>query len=302
MFGNIFYHNTFRKVVVAFGTVFNDISIIRRDKQYREVRRIKVPLAYGPREKYIVRNLEDPKLTKGVNIELPRLAFQIVGVSYDGQRKLNTMHKNARRILGDNSHMKRLYNPVVYNIGMELYVLAKYIDDANQIVEQILPWFTPDYTLTIKSLPEMGFLDDLPMNLNNVSLADNYEEDWVNRRDVTWTFQFDIKVPFYGPIKVDDVITKAQVDTLVPAPGESVHDSQVRQETPRNARVSITPDPLDANPEDDYGYTTYIESFTDVKKYDPITGTDKNISVKVQPSGIQSEEGFGEFDNKILPS
>lgn len=300
MFGNIFYHNIFRKIVISFGTIFNDITVIRRNRQGREVNRIKIPLAYGPREKYLVRILEDPELNRGVNIELPRLAFQIIGITYEGPRKLNTMHKNAKRIVGDNEHMRRAFNPVVYRIGMELYVLSKYIDDANQIVEQILPWFTPDYTVTIKSIPELGLTDDIPIHLTNVSLADNYEEDWVNRRDITWTFQFDIKAPFYGPIKTQDVITKAQTDILVPRPGGDVHDAQTRQETPRSERITVVPDPLDADPEDDFGYTTYIETFTDVKKYDPVSGTDKNVTAVIKPDGIPSEEKVSTFEHFVI--
>lgn len=292
MFGNIFYHRTMRKAIAAFGTLFNDISIVRRDAQHNEVKRIKVPLAYGPKEKYLARVAKEPEFNQGQTIELPRLAFQIVSFNYDGSRKLNTMHKNRKAIEGDGSHVNRQFNPVAYNLGIELYVLTKYIDDANQIIEQILPWFTPDYTITVKTIPELNLIDDIPVTLQGVTMSDNYEDDWLTRRDVIWTLNFEVKLLFYGPIKPQDVITKVQTDFLVPSPGRSVHDKQARDETPRIARNIIEPLP-GSTFEEDFGYTSSYYDYDDNKKFNPETLLDEDVVLKNKPTGIQSKEKFG---------
>lgn len=292
MFGNIFYHRTMRKVVSAFGTLFNDISIVRRDSAGREVKRIKVPLAYGPKESYLARAAKEPELNQGATIELPRLAFQIVSINYDGARKLNTMHKNRKAIDGVSSQVLRQYNPVAYKLGIELYVLAKYIDDANQIVEQILPWFTPDYTVQLKTIPEIGLIDDVPITIQSVNMNDNYEDDWLTRRDIVWTLNFEVKCLFYGPVKQADVITKVQTDFLVPGPGKSVHDEQHRAETPRIARNVVEPLP-GSTFEEDFGFTNTYTEYDDNKKFNPETGLDEDVVLKSKPSGIQSKEKFG---------
>lgn len=292
MFGNIFYHQTMRKTVAVFGTLFNDISIVRRDKTGKEIKRIKVPLAYGPKERYLARTEKEPDFNQGSTIELPRLAFQIVSFNYDGSKKLNTMHRNRRAIDGNGNQVDRQFNPVAYKLGIELYVLSKFIDDGNQIVEQILPWFTPDYTVTTKAIPALQLIDDVPVTLQSVNMTDNYEEDWLNRRDITWTLNFEVKVNFYGPIKPEDVITKAQVDFLVPPAGKSVHDESVRDATPRLSRYTLEPLP-GSTFEENFGYTDSYEDFDDNKKYNPETGVDENVVLKIKPSGVQSKEKFG---------
>jgi len=292
MFGNIFYHRTMRKVVSVFGSLFNDISIVRRDAQGKEIKRIKVPLAYGPKERYLSRTSKEPDFNQGYTIELPRLAFQIVSFNYDGARKLNTMHRNKKAIAGDGSHVNRQYNPVSYKLGLELYVLAKYIDDANQIIEQILPWFTPDYTVTIKAIPEVNLIDDVPITLQAVSMADNYEEDWLTRRDIIWTLNFEVKTLFYGPVKPEDVITKIQTDILVGPIGNSVQDQIARNATPRSARHLIEALPGETF-EDDFGFSESYTEYTDNKKFNPETGLDEDIVLKIKTEILHTGEQFG---------
>lgn len=292
MFGNIYYHSTMRKIIAAYGSLFNDISVVRRDQTGQEVKRIKVPLAYGPKERYLARIAKEPDFNQGAMPELPRLAFQLVSFTYDGARKLNTMHRNKKAIENDSNHVNRQYNPVAYKLGIELYVLAKYIDDANQIIEQILPWFTPDYTVTIKTIPQLNLSDDVPITLLGVNMVDNYEDDWLNRRDVIWTLNFEVKALFYGPIKPQDVITRVQTDFLIPAVGKSVHDQQTRDETPRAARTTIEVLP-GSTFENDFGYTTTFETFSDNLKFNPDTGLDEPVVLKTKPAGVQSKEKFG---------
>lgn len=290
MFGNIFYHQTMRKTIAVFGSLFNDISIVRRDKNGNEIKRIKVPLAYGPKERYLARVEKEPDFSQGPTIELPRMAFQIVSFAYDSSRKLNTMHRNRTAIEGDGSQVNRQFNPVSYKLGIELYVLSKFIDDANQIVEQILPWFTPDYTVTVKAIPALRLIDDVPVTLQSVNMADNFEDDWLNRRDIIWTLNFEVKTHFYGPIKPEDVITKAQTDFLIP--NGDAQDPVVRAAAPRLSRYTLEPLP-GSTFEENYGYTDNYEEFNDNLKYNPVTGNDEPVSLKIGPSGISSKEKFG---------
>ena len=146
MLGSQFYHETIRKVVVAFGTLFNGIQLVRKDNDGTIVQSMKVPLAYGPRQKFLVRLREDPDLTKQVAITLPRIGFEIQNLTYDPSRKLNRVQKFKKTKTGNNSKLDIQYMPVPYNLDFELYIMAKNSDDALQIVEQILPYFQPDYT------------------------------------------------------------------------------------------------------------------------------------------------------------
>ena len=291
MFRDIFYHQTMRKTIAVFGSLFNDISIVRRDKNGNEVKRIKVPLAYGPKERYLSRMTKEPDFGAGPDaIELPRMSFQIVSFNYDAARKLNTMHRNRRAIAGNSTQATRQYSPVSYKMGIELHVLSKFIDDANQSIEQILPWFTPDYTVTIKAIPALQLIDDVPVTLQSVNMTDNFEDDWLNRRDIIWTLNFEVKTHFYGPIKTEDIITKTQTDFLVPT--GSVNDPVVQAATPRLARYTIEPLP-GSTFENNFGYTDSYEDFNDNKKFNPVTGNDENVVLKIGTFGISSEEKFG---------
>ena len=143
---------------------------------------IKVPIAYGPRQKFLVRLREDPDLTKQVAITLPRIGFEINGLTYDPTRKLNRVQKFKKTKTGDSNQLETQFMPVPYNLGFQLYILSKNSDDALQIVEQILPFFQPDYTLTINDMPEMSSKRDVPVVLNSISYEDDYEGDFATRR------------------------------------------------------------------------------------------------------------------------
>ena len=173
MLGQQFYHETMRKVVVAFGSIFNNIHLVRKDGSGNIVQTMKVPLAYGPREKFLVRLREDADLTKQVAVTLPRIGFEISGIAYDPSRKLNRVQKFKKVKGAKAKQLDTQYMPVPYNIDFSLYIMAKQSDDALQIVEQILPYFQPDYTVTINDNTDMGIKRDVPVVLSAVNYEDS---------------------------------------------------------------------------------------------------------------------------------
>jgi hypothetical protein len=204
---NVFYHGTIRKCIVAFGTLFSDIYIDRREGNSvtgTVAQRLQIPLAYAPKEKYLVRIEQDPNLENNTYISLPRMSFEILGYSYDSSRKLNRMQQIK---CGDGTTtMDAIYTPVPYNIDVSLYILTKTQEDALQILEQILPTFTPEYTLTINAVPDMNVKLDIPIVLNSVTSSDEYDGDFQTRRNVTHTLTFTIKTNLFGPLANKKVI------------------------------------------------------------------------------------------------
>jgi len=204
---NVFYHGIIRKTIVSFGRLFSDIYIDRKQGDSvngTTVQRIQVPLAYAPKEKWIVRIDSDPSLENYTYTSLPRMSFEILGYSYDAQRKLNRMQKIE---CGDGSASKNfMYTPVPYNIEIALYILTKTQEDGLQILEQILPTFAPEYNLHVKVVPEMNVVQDVPIILNSVSVADEYDGDFQTRRFVTHTLNFTLKTNMFGPVSGQGVI------------------------------------------------------------------------------------------------
>jgi hypothetical protein len=181
-----------------------------------------VPIAYAPKEKWLVRIEQDPTLENQTYVTLPRMSFEITGITYDANRKLNRMNQLACYKSAEGStpaSYTRMYTPVPYNIDISLYVLTKTQEDAMQIVEQILPYFTPEFTLSLKSVPEMNVVNDVPIILNSVSVQDDYDGDFQTRRFVTYTLTFSLKVNLYGPTDSGGPIKKviAQIDGDAPA-------------------------------------------------------------------------------------
>jgi len=263
--GHQFYNQTIRKVVIAFGTMFNDIHLVRKDASGTIIQTMKVPLAYGPRQKFLVRLREDADLTKQVAVTLPRLGFEITGLSYDPARKLNRVQK-FRKVKGDNNkQLDTQYMPVPYNVDFELYVLSKQSDDALQIVEQILPYFQPDYTVTINDNTEMGTKRDIPIVLNGVTYEDDYEGDFTSRRSIIYRFSFTTKLYLYGPVTSSKVIKTVQIDQYTDLPDQSPK---------REQRYTVTPDPSTAEAGDDFGFNETVSFFQDAKGYNTETGED----------------------------
>lgn len=205
---NIFYHGITRKIIVGFGSLFSNIRI-QRKKDGDTQQTLVVPIAYAPKEKWIVRLEQDPTLENHVYTTLPRLSFEITGMSYDAGRKMNRMNYIT---CSDGQTMTKVYSPVPYNIDISLYCLTKTQEDALQIVEQILPYFTPEYTLSLRAIPESNVIMDVPVILESVNVQDDYDGDFNQRRFVTYTMNFTLKANFYGPVTDNKIITNTLVD------------------------------------------------------------------------------------------
>ena len=269
MFGDYFYHESLRKIVVAFGTIFNNINIQRKDSSGNVVQSIKVPLAYSPKEKFIARLDQQPDLVEDrrVAVTLPRMGFEISGISYDPSRKLNRLGtiKKVRSSSTDGKIMNKQFNPVPYNINLSLYSFTASAEGGLQIIEQILPFFQPDYTVTIKAIPTMNIVRDVPIILNSVNYEDTYSGDFTTRRAVVYTLSFTAKTYLYGPISQQRVIKETQADMYTDTTGTEK----------REQRIVVTTDPTNADADDDFGFTTTITSFTDSKNYNPTTDSDE---------------------------
>lgn len=266
MLGQQFYHETIRKMVVTFGTIFNNINIVRKDNNGNIVQKMKVPLAYGPKEKFLVRLDQDANLDSKVAITLPRIGFEIQNLTYDATRKLNRVQR-FKKVKGSKStQLDTQYMPVPYNLDFELYAMAKQSDDALQIVEQILPYFQPDYTVTINDMADMGIKRDVPIVLNSISYEDSYRGEFSERRAIVYTLTFTAKFYLYGPVTSDKVIKTVQVDQYSDLPAAA---------PAREQRYSVTPSPISADADDDFGFNETVSFFEDAKTFDPETGTDK---------------------------
>lgn len=202
----VFYHGIIRKSIVAFGSLFSDIYIDRKQGDSisgTTIQRLQIPIAYAPKEKWLVRLEQDPNLENNTYTTLPRMSFEITGYNYDSSRKLGKMNKMVCYKDGSSSDM---YAPVPYNVDVSLYILTKTQEDALQIVEQILPTFTPEYTLSINAVPEMNIIQDIPIALNSISVSDEYDGDFQTRRFVTHTLTFTLKLNIYGNVNTSKPI------------------------------------------------------------------------------------------------
>jgi len=225
MFKDTFYHGTLRKYVTLFGTLFNDIYVNRADVDGNVVNTVKVPLAYGPKEKAMARLLASPSLDTPIAQNTPRMGFEITTISYSPTRKLPTVGRNRKVDPNDPSKVFYNYNPVPYDISFSLYITSKFQDDGAQIVEQILPFFTPERTTTVNLIPEMDYVVDIPLTLINVTPSDTYEGGFEERRAVTWTLDFLMKCYFYGPVKSSGVITLVDLNFFDASGYDTVQDA-----------------------------------------------------------------------------
>ena len=269
MLGNRqFYHETVRSIIVGFGTLFNDIHVVRKNNSGVVTQSMKVPLAYGPKQKWLTRLDQDAGLDSKVAITLPRLGFEIQDLAYDPARKLNRVQK-FKKVKSSASNSNKLdtqFMPVPYNLNVQLYVMAKNSDDALQMVEQILPYFQPDYTLTIKDMPEMGVARDIPIVLNSINYEDSYRGDYAERRAIMYTLDFTTKFYLYGPVTSSKVIKTVQVDQYTDLPDVS---------PTREQRYTATPNPTSADADDDFGFNETTSFYEDAKNYNTETGEDE---------------------------
>ena len=270
MLGQQFYHETMRKVIISFGTLFNNINLVRKNNSGTVTQTMKVPLAYGPKQKWLSRLDADANLNTKVAITLPRLGFEIQNLAYDPARKLNRVQKfkKVKTASDDSNKLDSQFMPVPYNLDMELYAMAKNSDDALQIIEQIVPFFQPDYTLTINDMADMGVKRDIPIVLNSISYEDSYRGDYAERRAIIYTLAFTSKFYLYGPVTSAKVIKTVQVDQY----------ANLQDQSPkREQRYTVTPDPVSADSDDDFGFSETVSFFQDAKDRDTTqpAGTDK---------------------------
>lgn len=206
MFGNYYYNETTRKYVSAFGTLFNDIRISRKDNSGNTVQTMTVPIHYGPYQKFLAKLDQDPALNAPA-ITLPRMSFEITNISYDPARKLSSISRNSSAKVGDADSYITQFSAVPYNIDIQLNIMTKYMEDGTKIVEQILPFFTPDFTPKMDLLDDMSMAVDVPIILTDTTQEDTYDADFETRRSLIWTLNFTMKAYFFGP-KSDKKVIK----------------------------------------------------------------------------------------------
>lgn len=209
-----FYHEIFRKTIIGFGTLFNDITIKKKNDNDDVFSSIKVPLAYGPRQKFLARLQQEPNLNKPVQITLPRMSFEFIGLTYDPARKLTTTQTFLTTSVTDKTDVKKVYMPVPYNMQFELSIFCKLNDDMLQIIEQILPYFQPSYSLTIDLVESIGEKRDIPIIIDSIDMSDEYEGDFSTRRALIYTINFTAKTYLFGPVSTSagkDIIKKVSL-------------------------------------------------------------------------------------------
>ena len=233
MLGNYYYHEILRKTIIAFGTIFNDIHIRHRDGAGKETSDMRVPLAYGPMQKFLARLEQQPDLNRAVQITLPRMSFETTNIAYDATRK-GGITQTFKAVPSSGGDVRKVFMPVPYNLGFELNILVKLNDDALQIVEQILPYFQPSFNITIDLVSIIGEKRDVPIVLDNISFQDDYEGDFSTRRALIYTLNFTAKTYLFGPVaeSSEGLIKKVQVD---------YHASVNTETARRELRFTATP-------------------------------------------------------------
>lgn len=265
-----FYHGTIRKYVIAFGNLFNGIYVQRLDVNGNRIQTIAVPLAYSPKERFLTRMAQDPNLDQEVQITLPRMGFEIQSLAYAPQRKLSSTLKNIKLKTSDYDRVDTQYTPVPYDINIMLSIFVRNADDGAQIVEQIVPYFRPEFTTNVILIPEMGITVDTPVVLQDISIEDTYEGNFDTRRALIYNMTFQVKAYMYGPVSNSGLIKRAITNLY----------QDTAADTPKLERITVTPSqyangaPLfspSANPnssvnisnisaESDYGFTVDINS------------------------------------------
>lgn len=233
-----FYHGLIRKYVVIFGNLFKDIHITRKTLDSQTEQLLKVPLSYAPKEKTLTRLFNDPDIDRQYAALLPRMSFEIKNIYYDPQRKLPVVNKYVKKSETSNETALHTFNPVPYNFDIELSIMVKNTVDGTKIVEQILPFFTPDYTVSVELIPELGIVQDIVIEKGNVEILDLYDGDFKKRETLLWNITFTLKGYLYGPVRENKIIKFANVQFYTPTV-ENLVDA-VGVADPK-ARVSVRP-------------------------------------------------------------
>ena len=282
MLGNYFYHEIIRKTVIAFGTLFNDIHVRHEDQAGNPISEIKVPVAYGPRQKFLARITQQAELNKATQITLPRMSFEITSIQYDSSRKAGITQTFKAPNKDNEDKLTKVFMPVPYNIGFDLNILVKLQDDGLQILEQILPFFQPAFTLSIDLVKSIGEKRDVPMVLNNISQQDDYEGDFSTRRALIYTLSFTAKSFMFGHISntPEGLIRKVQLDYYSDSNTRTAKRVQrytvaakAKKDYNEDNVIDTKDDPL-IEPGDDFGFTETSTFFGDSKDFAPNRGVD----------------------------
>ena len=279
MLGTYFYHEIIRKTVISFGTLFNDIHVRHQDSTGKDISQIKVPISYGPKQKFLARIQQQPELNKATQISLPRISFEMNNIQYDPSRKSGIAQTFKA---SDSGKLKKVFMPVPYNLGFELNILTKLQDDSLQILEQILPFFQPGFTLTIDLVDQIGEKRDVPMVLENIAFTDDYEGNFETRRALIYTLSFTAKTYMFGPIadSTDGLIRKVQIDYYSDSNTRTAKREQrytvkaaAKKDYNEDTVIDQYDDPL-IPPGDDFGFTEERTFYGDSKDFSPTRKVD----------------------------
>lgn len=249
-----FYHEHVRKAIIAFGTIFNTIQIRRKNPEGEVAQSLRVPLSYAPKNKIIARILEDQTFEDGrgkYSVTLPRMAFEITSLTYDASRKLVPI-QTVRALNAPGEPTKVSFVSTPYNMGINLSIFSKNTEDGLQIVEQILPYFNPDFNVTINEIPELGVKRDIQFILESVNLTDDYIGNFEARRSVVWDLNFTVKINFFGNVSNAELIKKSIINLYSDTENVIAGTS-----------ITTTVSPEDASPTDNY---TFVQEFDDFYK------------------------------------
>jgi hypothetical protein len=257
MFGGHFYHKRVRTAVSVFGSLFNNLKVIRTNASNQVISQVKVPLSYAPKRNFLAR-IEDMTNGEGaerkVAIKLPRMSFEITNMVYDATRQLPKMNTLSTAIANSVVTRQKLYAATPYTISFQLNVYAKNQDDALQIVEQILPYFTPQYTVTVKPFTDIPtLLEDVPISLGSVVMQDNFEGALGDRRTIVYSLDFDMKILLHGPLSDDGqkIIRDVRTNYFL----QSADSDEYLHTT------KLLPNPVGVSADSDYGFTlTHMDS------------------------------------------
>ena len=212
MFGTTFYHGTTKKLIIAFGSVFNNIHVQRTESDGTLIKDIKIPLAYESRKKYLARLIQDSKK----NRQVPRMGFIMTGLAADFSRAANQMNEYKFTQAGDTGKSTIMYSPLPYNYSFTLDVYVDYMDDGLQIIEQILPYFQPDFNVVMEEVPALELKRDIPIELTGLTLGDEFEGDFSEQRIVNWALDFEVKAWLYPPIREQEIVESVEVSYTLP--------------------------------------------------------------------------------------
>jgi len=248
MFNQHFYHEKIRKCVAVFGTLFNNLYVLRKDSSGSVISQMKVPLSYAPKQKFLerIRETEDMSDAK-LAVKLPRMSFEMTSLYFDPTRQLPKTNNFTRQVTTDNSKRTKFFTSVPYILNFQLNILSKTNEDAVQILEQIIPFFNPAYTVTMKPFSDYADItEDIPVSLIGLSFSDDYEGQLESRRTIIYTLDFEIKTSFFGPISNSSIIRKSIVDFTDP-------DTNALLE-----RITVEPNPSDLNIIADSDFSTTV--------------------------------------------